>query len=145
MSKRKSSALSRIGFEPMPFQTSIWNWCLRPTQPSWHTITVHTCKVKYQLLWELHSGPNSTCYFCEYQRTKNSYFIGKLLTRISLKDSSSPWSTMLTQLFIFCSLRWYSIQFIWVMPLSSKSFLFSHKLRWHWFTHFLSLLMWQFF
>ena len=27
--------LSRMGFEPMPFRTSTWNWRLRPTRPSW--------------------------------------------------------------------------------------------------------------
>ena len=27
--------MSRMGFEPMPFRTSTWNWRLRPTRPSW--------------------------------------------------------------------------------------------------------------
>ena len=31
----KKRALSRIGFEPMPFRNSTWNWRLRPTRPSW--------------------------------------------------------------------------------------------------------------
>ena len=39
--------LSRMGFEPMPFRTSTWNWRLRPTRPSWHL----TRKVKLLYLY----------------------------------------------------------------------------------------------
>ena len=32
-------SMSRMGFEPMPFRTSTWNWRLRPTRPSWQLLT----------------------------------------------------------------------------------------------------------